>query len=128
MIELLKLLQRGKVFGRIELNGKQCEILLDKLKEMNLNEKIVEIAKTQILEYSQGYKDGLNKETTATEIVARELELNYIREEIKHRYISKDKIREKINEIYNYTHATQEEREEQLYSIERLKELLESEE
>lgn len=96
MIELLKLLQRGKVFGRIELNGTQCEILLDKLKEIELNEKILGIAKTQILEYSQGYKDGLNRETTATEIVARELELNYIREEIKRNYISKHKIREKL--------------------------------
>lgn len=61
-------------------------------KQINLNKKTVEIAKTQILEYSQGYKDGLNKETTATAIVARELELNFIRQEIKHKYISKYKI------------------------------------
>lgn len=93
MEELLKLLQRGKVFGRIELNKKQCEILVDKLKEIILNEKILGIAKTQILGYSQGYKDGLNRKITATEIVARELELNYIREEIKHKYIRKDNIR-----------------------------------
>lgn len=65
-------------------------------KQINFNKKTVEIAQTQILEYSQGYKDGLNKETTATAIVARELELNFIRQEIKHKYISKDKIREKI--------------------------------
>ena len=68
-------------------------------KQINLNKKTVEIAQTQILEYSQGYKDGLNKETTATAIVARELELNFIRQEIKHKYINKDKIREKIIQV-----------------------------
>lgn len=70
-------------------------------KQINLNKKTVEIAQTQILEYSQGYKDGLNKEATATAIVARELELNFIRQEIKHKYISKYKIIEKLQELEN---------------------------
>ena len=83
---------------KIEL-GKEKEKNKELEKQINLNKKTVEIAQTQILEYSQGYKDGLNKETTATAIVARELELNFIRQEIKHKYISKDKIKEIVDEL-----------------------------
>lgn len=90
-IEQLHKEENGKL--RVELEQEK-----EKNKELenqiNFNKKTVEIAQTQILVYSQGYKDGLNKETTATAIVARELELNFIRQEIKHKYISKDKIKD----------------------------------
>lgn len=90
-IEISHQEENGKL--RVELEQEK-EKNKELEKQINLNKKTVEIAQTQILEYSQGYKDGLNKETTATAIVARELELNFIRQEIKHKYISKDKIRD----------------------------------
>lgn len=46
-------------------------------------------------------------------------------ENAKEKYISKDKIKEKIEEIKNYTYSSKEERQCQNYGIERLKELME---
>lgn len=105
-IEILKEYQKTRFYTAIMeyINKIETELKQEKEKnkelekQINLNKKTVEIAQTQILEYSQGYKDGLNKETTATAIVAKEVEFNFIRQEIKHKYISKDKIRQKIEE------------------------------
>lgn len=44
---------------------------------------------------------------------------------IKENYIRKDKIKEKIEEIKNYTYTSKEERQCQNYAIDRLKELME---
>ena len=64
----------------------------------------------------------------------KDIEADYIRRRktfnavlLKQGYISKDKIREKIKEIQNYTFMNEEEIRQQDYAIERLKELFEEE-
>ena len=75
---------------------------IKKLEEKDLmNRKMNELAETQLLSYGQGYKDGINKETTACSIVARERENQIFYEVIKQK-INKEwvtKIRAKIASI-----------------------------
>ena len=78
------------------------EILLNLLekqqKTIEINKKITGLAETQILTYAQGYRDGLHREVTATEIVAREREeqllCHYIEKNINTQW--KEEIKEKI--------------------------------
>lgn len=72
-------------------------------REKETNQQMIHLAETQILGYAQGYKDGLNKETTATEIVARERENQIIYEGMKHKINMQWvlKIRAKIEEVSN---------------------------
>lgn len=66
-----------------------CNSQKRKIKELEekelMNRKMNELAETQILSYGQGYRDGINKETTATAIVARERENQIIYERIKYK-------------------------------------------
>lgn len=51
----------------------------------------------------------------------------YQKSQFDKNYISKDKIKEKMEEIMNYTYMSKEERQQQNYAYDRLKELLEEE-
>ena len=83
-------------------NNKGLKDKIEELKrEKETNQQMIYLAETQILGYGQGYKDGLNKETTATEIVARERENQIIYEGMKHK-INMEwvlKIKAKIEEL-----------------------------
>ena len=83
--------------GKFKKQQKEIEELK---REKETNQQMIQLAETQILGYAQGYKDGLNKETTATAIVARERENQIIYEGMKHK-INMEwvlKIRAKIEE------------------------------
>ena len=85
----------------INLIEKQSKEIEELKREKETNQQMIQLAETQILGYGQGYKDGLNKETTATEIVARERENQIIYEGIKHK-INMEwvfKIKAKIEEL-----------------------------
>lgn len=80
----------------------QLEKEIEELKrEKETNQQMIHLAETQILGYEQGYKDGLNKETTATEIVARERVNQIIYEGMKHKINMQWvlKIKAKIEEV-----------------------------
>lgn len=90
----------------IALNSKimDLEKEIEELKrEKETNQQMIHLAETQVLGYGQGYKDGLNKETTATAIVARERENQIIYEGMKHKINMQWvlKIKAKIEEIDN---------------------------
>lgn len=82
-----------------------CNSQKRKIKELEekelMNRKMNELAETQILSYGQGYKDGINKETTASAIVARERENQIIYEGIKYKINNewRLKIKEKLREL-----------------------------
>ncbi|MBR3002882.1 MAG: hypothetical protein IKF38_04920 [Clostridia bacterium] len=87
-----------------ELNNKNCELefkiehLVQENKELKeekiLNEKILYFANNTICNYQEGYKAGLHKEITATEIVAEERERFIIGQEIK-------RLKNTIYELHN---------------------------
>ena len=80
----------------------QLEKEIEELKrEKETNQQMIHLAETQVLGYGQGYKDGLNKETTATAIVARERENQIIYEGMKHKINMQWvlKIKAKIEEV-----------------------------
>ena len=76
-----------------------------KIKELEekelMNRKMNELAETQILSYGQGYRDGINKETTACSIIAQERENQIIYEGMKHKINNewRLKIKEKLCEL-----------------------------
>lgn len=73
-------------------------------REKETNQQMIKLAETQILGYGQGYKDGLNKETTATAIVARERENQILYEGMKHKINMEWVLKIKaILEEYKYT-------------------------
>lgn len=85
----------------IKIKNKQSKEIEELKREKETNQQMIQLAETQILGYGQGYKDGLNKETTAAAIVARERENQIIYEGIKHK-INMEwvfKIKAKIEEI-----------------------------
>lgn len=85
----------------VNLIKKQSKEIEELKREKETNQQMIHLAETQILGYGQGYKDGLNKEITATEIVARERENQIIYEGIKHK-INMEwvlKIKAKIEEV-----------------------------
>jgi hypothetical protein len=93
----------SRIVNLIEKQSKEIEELK---REKETNQQMIHLAETQILGYGQGYKDGLNKETTATEIVARERENQIIYEGMKHK-INMEwvfKIKAKIEEVSNGTY------------------------
>ena len=61
-----------------------------------MNRKINQLAETQLLSYGQGYEDGINKETTASAIVARERENQIIYEGMKHKINNEWRLKIKI--------------------------------
>ncbi|MBO7611758.1 MAG: hypothetical protein J6T23_06060 [Elusimicrobia bacterium] len=99
-----------------EKNNKICEFefIIEKLQKELEQEK----ARNEKLQYKIDEKeliiDGMKED--------RRIAIEEIREEY---YISKDKIKEKIEEIKNYTYTSKEERQCQNYTIDRLKELME---
>ena len=80
---------------------KLCNSQKMKIKKLEEKDLMNELAETQILSYGQGYKDGINKETTACSIVARERENQIIYEGIKQKINNEwvIKIRAKIASI-----------------------------
>lgn len=84
---------------------KLCKFQKRKIKELEekelMNRKINQLAETQLLSYAQGYKDGINKETTACAIIARERENQIIYEGIKNKINNewRLKIKEKLWEL-----------------------------
>lgn len=91
-----------KIIDKIIKLCNSQKMKIKKLEEKDLmNRKMNELAETQLLSYGQGYKDGINKETTACSIVARERENQIIYERIKQK-INREwviKIRAKIASI-----------------------------
>jgi hypothetical protein len=75
--------KRDKVI--VDLIEKQSKEIEELKREKETNHQMIQLAETQILGYGQGYKDGLNKETTATAIVAREIENQIIYEGMKYK-------------------------------------------
>lgn len=76
-------------------------LLEEQQKTIETNKKMTDLAETQLLTYAQGYRDGLHREVTATEIVARERE-----KELLCKYVEKNiniqwenTIKEKLEEI-----------------------------
>lgn len=110
------------IYNLIEKQSKEIEELK---REKETNQQMIQLAETQILGYGQGYKDGLNKETTATAIIARERENQIIYEGMKHK-INMEwvfKIKAKIEEwdkSIKWANA-----DDRYYTIQILKELLE---
>ena len=89
---------------------KLCKSQKRKIKELEekelMNRKINQLTEINLLSYGQGYKDGINKEITACEIVARERENQIIYEGIKNK-INKEwqlKIKEKLWELDKNEH------------------------
>lgn len=82
-----------------------CNSQKEKIHELQekelMNRKMNELAETQILSYGQGYRDGINKETTACAIIARERENQIIYEGMKHKINNEWvlKIKEKLWEL-----------------------------
>ncbi len=85
----------------LDIIEKQSKEIEELKRERETNQQMIHLAETQILGYAQGYKDGLNKETTATEIVARERENQIIYEGMKHKINMQWvlKIKAKIEEL-----------------------------
>lgn len=85
----------------IELCYSQKRKIKDLEEKELMNRKINELAETQLLSYSQGYKDGINKEITACAIVARERENQIIYEGTKNKINNewRLKIKEKLREL-----------------------------
>ena len=96
-----------------------CNSQKRKIKELEekelMNRKMNKLAETQILSYAQGYRDGINKETTACSIIAREREIQIIYEGMKHKINNEWRLKikemlweldknehERINKIKNY--------------------------
>ena len=77
-----------------------CNSQKRKIKELEekelMNRKMNELAETQILSYGQGYEDGINKEITASAIVARERENQIIYEGMKHKINNEWRLKIKI--------------------------------
>lgn len=69
----------------IELYNSQKRKIKELEEKELMNRKMNELAETQILSYAQGYRDGINKETTACSIIAREREIQIIYEGMKHK-------------------------------------------
>lgn len=125
------------------------------MKKWDEEKYLIKLAENELLGYSQGYEDGFNHNSTAVQqvIKGRESEIHQLEierlkkiisklkkenEELDEKfkyavpdeivdelYISKDKIREKIKEIHNYTFMSNEEMRQQEYAIIKLEELLE---
>ena len=87
-----------------------CNSQKRKIKELEekelMNRKMNELAETQILSYAQGYRDGINKETTACSIIAREREIQIIYEGMKHKINNewRFKIKEMLSELDKNEH------------------------
>lgn len=115
-----------KIIDKIIKLCNSQKMKIKKLEEKDLmNRKMNELAETQLLSYGQGYKDGINKETTACSIVARERENQIIYERIKQK-INREwviKIRAKIASI-DYSEDNTEQR---YFKKEVLQELLNDE-
>ena len=79
---------------------KLCIFQKRKIKELEekelMNRKINQLAETKLLSYGQGYEDGINKETTACAIVARERENQIIYEGMKHKINNEWRLKIKI--------------------------------
>ena len=79
---------------------KLCIFQKRKIKELEekelMNRKINQLAETKLLSYGQGYEDGINKETTASAIVARERENQIIYEGMKHKINNEWRLKIKI--------------------------------
>ena len=79
---------------------KLCIFQKRKIKELEekelMNRKINQLAEIKLLSYGQGYKDGINKETTASAIVARERENQIIYEGMKHKINNEWRLKIKI--------------------------------
>ena len=79
---------------------KLCIFQKRKIKELEekelMNRKINQLAETHLLSYGQGYEDGINKETTASAIVARERENQIIYEGMKHKINNEWRLKIKI--------------------------------
>ena len=79
---------------------KLCKSQKRKIKELEekelMNRKINQLAEIKLLSYGQGYKDGINKETTASAIVARERENQIIYEGMKHKINNEWRLKIKI--------------------------------
>lgn len=80
----------------IQLCTSQKRKIKDLEEKELMNRKINELAETQLLSYAQGYKDGINKETTACAIVARERENQIIYEGIKNKINNEWRLKIKV--------------------------------
>ena len=89
---------------------KLCKSQKRKIKELEekelMNRKMNELAEIKLLSYAQGYRDGINKETTACSIIAREREIQIIYEGMKHKINNewRFKIKEMLRELDKNEH------------------------
>ena len=109
LIEFFKVKEAYKVDGMVEFgmeDFKKLQSLLNRLEQQNNKLEQLEKENGQLrvhyASYLQGYEDGKEHKTTATQILAENMKCELCKEHTKRNSIPKSVIRDKIKELESY--------------------------